>query len=89
MNADLEIVGLESNTNGRSCTVHSVCGQAIAVGDVLRLVGCIVQIDNITEDAIKCVKVIDGVDTCTVAFVPRVIARTMSSLGYVRRPQYV
>ena len=76
MNADLEIIGLESNTNCRSCTVHSVCGQAIAVGDVLRLVGCVVQIDNITEDAIKCVKVIDGVDTCTVAFVPRVIART-------------
>lgn len=58
MTSDLEIVSLESNRNGRSCSVHSTCGEDVKVGDVLRLVGCIVQIDETMEDAIKCVKVI-------------------------------
>ena len=72
---DLEIVGLNSCTNGRSCSLHPICGKSVVVGDVLRLVECIVTINNNTETAIKCVKVVDGVDTCTVAYVPRVVAK--------------
>ena len=86
MNAamDIEIVGLSSNTNGRSCTLHAVCGDAVEVGDVLRLVPCVVTINHETEEAIKVVKVVDGVDTCTVAFVPRV----QSSLPGVKGHTY-
>ena len=68
----IEIVGLESSTNGRSCTVHETCGESVGVGDVLRLVECVVEHNGMNERAVKCVKVIDGHDTCTVAFVPRV-----------------
>lgn len=69
---EVELVGLEGSSNGRSCTVHSVCGVSVQVGDVLRLVPCVVTIDHVTEPAVKCVKVVDGMDTCTVAFIPRV-----------------
>ena len=70
----LEIVGLESDTNGRSCTVHETCGESVEVGDVLRLVECVISYNGVNEIAVKCVKVMDGHDTCTVAFLPRVLA---------------
>ena len=72
--ADFEMVGLTSNTNGRCYCVHDTCGKEIAIGEVLRLVPCAVSVHGVIEEAVKCVKVTDGVDTCTVAFVPRAIA---------------
>ena len=68
---DLEIVGLRSGTNDRSCCQHEICGAQVLVGDVLRLVKCIVTINGKTEEAIKLVKIDHGSETCTVAFVPR------------------
>ena len=73
-NFDIEIVGLLSPTNGRSCSVHACCGEHVAVGDVLRLVRTIVTIGDKSEIAVKCVKVVNGVDSCTVGFIPRVEA---------------
>lgn len=43
------------------------------VGDVLRLVACTVSVNGTVEEAIKVVKVVEGVDQCTVGFVPRVL----------------
>ena len=57
MEPDLEIVGLRSHTNGRSCCVHATCGEHVVEGDVLRLVEDVVEIDGKAETAIKCVKV--------------------------------
>jgi len=71
----LEIVGLEKDTNGRSCNVHDVCGEHVKAGDVLRLVQTVVTYDGRSEMAVKCVKMVDGVDTCTVAFVPRAMCQ--------------
>ena len=71
---DLEIVGLESSSNGRSCTLHRACGASVEPQDVLRLVRCTVTVNGEPEEAIKAVKVVDSVDTCTVAYVPRVQA---------------
>jgi hypothetical protein len=71
---DLEIVGLASSTNGRSCQLHTVCGDSVEVGNVLRLVNTVVTIAGFPEPAIKLVKLDDGVDGCTVAYVPRVQA---------------
>ena len=72
MEPDLEIVGLRSHTNGRSCTVHATCGENVIEGDVLRLVEDVVDVDGKVENAIKGLKVEQGVDGCTVAFVPRI-----------------
>lgn len=71
---DIEIVGLAHHSNGRSCTLHEVCGRHVMVGDVLRLVKTVVTVNNIPEEGIVCVKVIDGVDSCKVGFVPRMMA---------------
>ena len=68
-----EIVGLQSSSNGRSCTLHECCGEDVMVGDVLRLVPCTVLVDGVVEEAIKLVKVSSGLDQCTVGFVPRAL----------------
>ena len=65
---DIEIVGLDSSTNGCSCTCHATCGEYVFVDNVLRLV----TVNGVTEEAIKLVKIKDATDSCTVAYVPRV-----------------
>ena len=72
--ADFEIVGLSSFTNGRSCSLHAVCGLHVNPGDVLRLKATQVNINGESEPAIACVLVDRRVDTCTVAYVPRMMA---------------
>jgi hypothetical protein len=72
---DFEIVGLFSNSNGCFCCMHKICGEHVCVGDVLRLVKTIIMIGTTNEEAIKLVKLIDGVDAATVGFIPRVQAR--------------
>ena len=74
---EFEIVGLHHNSQGRCCTMHSHCGMHVLEGDVLRLVRCITQIneDTAPEEAIRMVKIIDGVEACTVGFIPRAYAR--------------
>jgi hypothetical protein len=68
---DLEIVGLLANNNGRSCSIHGCCGSELVVGDVLRLKETIVTVEGRDEYAVKLVRIDDGVEGCTVAFVPR------------------
>ena len=70
----LEIIGVESDTDGRSCTVHETCGDNMEVGDVSHLVECVISCNGVNKIAMKCVKVMDGQDTCTIAFLPRVLA---------------
>lgn len=70
--ADIEIVGLSSCTSGRSCEIHDCCGKSVVVGDCLRLVRTIVFVNDKNEDAVKLVKISDGMETCTVGFVPKV-----------------
>jgi hypothetical protein len=73
----LEIVGLHASTNGRSCSVHSCCGDFLKVGDLLRLQKCVVTTNGELQDAIKCVRIIDGADSCTAAFVPRSMVKNV------------
>jgi hypothetical protein len=73
----LEIVGLHASSNGRSCSVHTCCGDFLKVGDLLRLQKCVVTIEGQINDAIKCVRIIDGTDSCTAAFVPRSMVKNV------------
>jgi hypothetical protein len=68
---DIEIVGLHSPTNGRSCSIHAVCGVNVRKGDLLRVVRTVVSVGDQEHQALKCVRVMDGVDGCTVAFVQK------------------
>ena len=72
---DFEIVGLYGSSNGRSCCFHMACGKDVEVGNVLCLVRTVVDINDNTELAIKLVKIVDGVDGCTIGFIPRVQSR--------------
>jgi hypothetical protein len=67
---EIEICGLTSSDNGRSCTIHPCCGKFVTVGDVLRLRETVVDIEGYPEAAIKLVKIIDGLEGCIVAFIP-------------------
>lgn len=82
---DFEIVGLSSYTNGRSCSVHSVCGLVVCPGDVLRLKETQVSVEGIMEPAIACVRVDRGIDSCTVAFVPRMMAQQEKVKAHINK----
>ena len=69
---DFEIVGLHRNSNGRSCCCHETCGLHVSKNDVLRIVKTVVTVDNQTEEAVKLVKIEDGVFTCIIAFIPQI-----------------
>ena len=81
----IKIVGLNSCTNGKSCSLHPICGESVVVGHILRLVEWVVTMKNETKGAIKCIKVINGVDTCTVAFVPHVIAKLEHAQAHLNK----
>jgi hypothetical protein len=57
---NLDIVGLHSSSNGHSCSVHSF-------SDLMGLVKCVVTMHGKLQDAIKCVRIIDGTDSCCAA----------------------
>ena len=68
----VEIVGIEANSNGRSCYQHDVCGELVEEDVVLRLRK--VQILNslgIEETAIAAYHVSDGIDQYCVGFLQR------------------
>ena len=71
---DIEICGLANSSNGRSCTIHNVCGSWVTVGDVLRLRATVAEINGEVEEAIILVKIVDGLESCNVAYVPRIQA---------------
>jgi len=51
---------------------HHTCGSKVKVGDILCLKMTVITVKGRgAEDAIKCVKIFNGAETCTVAFVPR------------------
>ena len=61
----VEIVGIESSTNGRSCEQHDVCGSILDDDVVVRLRK--IQILNSLgreETAIAAYVVSDGIDQC-------------------------
>lgn len=68
----VEIVGIESSTNGRSCEEHDICGSILTEDIVVRLRK--VQIVNgkgVEETAIAANWVSDGIDRCRVGFLQR------------------
>ena len=69
---DVEIVGLNNPTNGRSCSIHECCGQSIKRGALVRLVRGVIEIKGNTEYCIKVIKVVDSSDSCFVGYIPRV-----------------
>jgi hypothetical protein len=82
---DFEVCGLANASNGRSCSLHSVCGSSVRKNDVLRLVETIAFVDGADETAIKLVKIEDGMETCTVGFIPRMHCRANSISEHINK----
>ena len=61
------------------------------VSDILCLLECVVgvTINYKTECAVKCVKVVDDIDTCIVVFVPRIIAKLEHVRGHLNKLVWV
>jgi hypothetical protein len=77
----VEIVGIESGTNGRSCYQHDVCGSVIEEDVVVRLRKMQIR-NNIgkEETAIAAFHVTDGIDQCRVGFFLAILCLTLSHL---------
>jgi hypothetical protein len=67
----VEIVGTKSNSQGRSCEQHLVCGSVLKEDDVVRIRKVQVIVDGEEEPALAVYLVSDGVDSCRVGFLPR------------------
>ena len=67
----MEIVGTESDTQGRSCQEHDVCGSVLDEDTVVRFRKVQVNVGGVEEAAIAVYLVSDGIDRCRVGFLQR------------------
>jgi hypothetical protein len=68
----VDIVGIESNTQGRSCEEHDICGKSsIAEDAVVRFRKVQIVVNGKEESAIAAYHVSDGIDRCRVGFLKR------------------
>ena len=68
----VEIVGIESSKNGRSCDQHDICGSILDNDVVVRLQKVqILSSQGREETAIAAYLVLDGIDQCRVGFLQR------------------
>ena len=52
MNRDGVIVGLKVSSHGRSCELHSCCGEHVSADDLIPFGYCIVDVDGAPEDTV-------------------------------------
>ncbi len=67
----VEIVGTESNTQGRSCEEHDICGSVMAEDVVVRFRKVQILVNGKEESSIAAYHVSDGIDRCRVGFLQR------------------
>ena len=92
---DGEIVGLHNPGNGRSCNQHDCCGLHVRPGDLIRLKREVMEViyqqdgdpepDARFETVIKAVVIRDGVEACTVGFLPRHVACRPQEAAFLHR----
>ena len=71
----VEVVGIEANSQGRSCEQLETCGSLVEENVVLRLRKVQVVVEGKEETAIAAYIVSDGVDGCRVGFLKRHIVK--------------
>ena len=67
----VEIVGINSNTNGHSCEEHHTCGCGLEEDTLVRLRNCQVYINGHEQSAVGVYWVSDVVDRCLVGYLHR------------------
>jgi hypothetical protein len=71
MSWDGGIVGIEGKEGGLSCESHDVCGNYLAVGDLVKFKVIMSLVGEEEEVFIKVIKIWYGNETCHVGFLPR------------------
>ena len=66
----VEIVGVNSPTNGQSCEEHPICGEVV-IEDVLHLRKVQLLMNQQEQSAIAAFWVSDGIDHCCVGYLPK------------------
>ena len=67
----VEIVGVNSPTNGQSCEEHRICGEVVIEDAVLCLRKVQVQINQQEQSATAAFWVSDGIDRCCIGYPPK------------------
>ena len=67
----VEIVGIESPTQGRNCQQHDICGSVLGENVVVHFRKVQVVVDGKEQTAIAAYHVSDGIDGCRVGFLQR------------------
>ena len=67
----VEIVGVNSPTNERSCEEHCICGEVVIEDVVLRLRKVQVQMNQQEQSAIAAFWASDGIDCCCIGYLPK------------------
>jgi hypothetical protein len=68
---DGEIIGIASRESGCICKSHEVCGELLAVGDLVKFKLVVIEVDDEKEETIKSIKIRDGTERCRFGFLPR------------------
>ena len=66
----VEIFGIDSPTNGRSCQEHRICGHVLQEDVVVRFRKVQVLIKEKEESVITAFWVSNGIDQCHVGYLP-------------------
>ena len=66
----VEIVGVNSTTNGQSCEEHHICSEVMIEDVVLCLRKVQIRINQQEQSAIAAFWVSDGIDRCHVGYLP-------------------
>ena len=67
----VEIVGIKSDTQGRKCHEHDICGTVVVQDVVVRFRKVQIVVDGKEQSAIAVYRVSDGIDSCCVGFLQR------------------
>ena len=74
----MDVVGVDSESNGRHCTQHHVCGHFVKADDILYCKWAVQKFDLATPES--CVQVFklaaDGLVGCHVGFLPRRVIKS-------------
>ena len=68
----VEIVGVNSPTNGHSCEEHHICGEVVIEDVVLHLRKVQVLMNQQEQSAIAAFWVSNGIDCCRIGYLPKV-----------------
>ena len=67
----IEILGIESGTQGRHCEEHEICGSIVDLDVVVRIRKVQLIIEGKQEAAMAAYWVTDGIDRCRIGFLAR------------------